>query len=693
MTRLIGLFILTLLSICANGSNEAEISKTPLLNMTPADMLSIPSISDPSLSSDGKYLIYLQSEMNWKENKRYRHIWRKHIPSNQTRQLTFGKASSSSPLFSPDGKFISFVSRRSGDKASQIYLMHSDGGEAFRLADLPSSPRSVRWSDDNQFIYYVSSTKYAKAKQKKLDKKQIIESFENTERQNVLWKIDVKSGAIQSLTDKQTSVRSYHFSKDGESLVYSKSSGRLIDDRHNGEIWLAEANGNKPQRLTNNEYYESGTGFSPNKRWLAYTAHVNSTGENYYDTNLFLFNYQKQKHTNLTADFTGRVEVFEWSDDGKEIFFLANIGVSTHLHSANLKTGKIKQITNGDWTIRQWRYLQEVDEHLLVTQSATLPSEVWHLKNVNKSPSQLTFIHQDIKTNFALPEQRRINWKSHDGIELEGLMHFPVGYKRGNTFPLVVQTHGGPRSSDQFGIWSTTSYIPVLAGMGYGVLRVNHRGGAGYGDEFLRDMVGGYFKNAHLDVLSGVDYVIEQGWADADKLIKMGWSAGGHMTNKMITFTDRFKAASSGAGAVEWMSHYGETDTSYNRTAWFGGKPWQKDAPIQAYVDNSPLSQLWKVTTPTIIFVGEKDVRVPSTQSKILFRGLRDLNVETELYIAPGEPHGFSKPTHRLFKINKELEWFEHHVRNRKYKHQQPPKSKDEMKNNGQASKEKNVAD
>ena len=143
-----------------------------------------------------------------------------------------------------------------------------------------------------------------------------------------------------------------------------------------------------------------------------------------------------------------------------------------------------------------------------------------------------------------------------------------------------MQTHGGPQASDKFGFGGGQNYVPVLAAKGYAVLQPNYRGSTGYGDDFLRDMVGHYFKNAHLDVLAGVDYLIKAGIADPDHMVEMGWSGGGHMTNKIITATDRFKAASAGAGAADWISMYAQSDVRTYRTPWFGGTPWQKDAPI-----------------------------------------------------------------------------------------------------------------
>ena len=173
----------------------------------------------------------------------------------------------------------------------------------------------------------------------------------------------------------------------------------------------------------------------------------------------------------------------------------------------------------------------------------------------------------------------------------------------------------------------------MLAGKGYAVLQPNYRGSTGYGDPFLRDMIGHYFQNAHLDVMTGVDEVIRRGIADPAKLVKMGWSGGGHMTNKIITFTDRFKAAASGAGAANWISMYAQSDIRFMRTPWFGGTPWQKNAPIEVYWNNSPLKDVANVKTPTIFFVGEKDPRVPMPQSIEMHRALKSNGVPTHLYV------------------------------------------------------------
>jgi dipeptidyl aminopeptidase/acylaminoacyl peptidase len=180
-------------------------------------------------------------------------------------------------------------------------------------------------------------------------------------------------------------------------------------------------------------------------------------------------------------------------------------------------------------------------------------------------------------------------------------------------------------------------------------------------------MIGHYFNQAHLDVMAGVDHLIQRGIADPDRLVKFGRSAGGHMTNKIITVTTRFKAACSGAGAVDWISMYAQSDVRNNRT------PWQKDGPISVYWDNSPLKDICKATTPTIILVGQNDERVLLPQSVELYRALKSNGVPTHLYLGPREPRGWTKLRHELFKMSLELDWFEKHAMRRSYTWEKAP--------------------
>src|SRR2546421_12210445 len=177
--------------------------------------------------------------------------------------------------------------------------------------------------------------------------------------------------------------------------------------------------------------------------------------------------------------------------------------------------------------------------------------------------------------------------------------------------------HGGPMESDKFGAGRglLMNYVPVLAAKGYAVLRPNYRGSTGYGPAFARDVVNGYFHNMAPDIMTGVDHLIQRGIVDPDRLVAMGWSAGGTLVNKLVTMTDRFKVGSAGGGIANWMSLYGQTDNISFRRTWFGGTPWRKDASFDLFWNNSPIKDVANVKTPTLFFAGENDLRVPVAQS------------------------------------------------------------------------------
>ncbi len=350
------------------------------------------------------------------------------------------------------------------------------------------------------------------------------------------------------------------------------------------------------------------------------------------------------------------------------------MGVRDELFRIPVAQPKLERMTRGDHALGSWRYDARSDRQLFTRRTSTSPGDLWVLDGALRPPAQVTHVFDDLPQRFRLPRETVVRWRGEDGVTVEGLLYHPLDYRKGERYPLVVQTHGGPASSDQFGaLWSSWNYVPVLASLGYFVLKPNYRGSTGYGDDFLRDMVGHYFHEAHKDVMAGVDDLIARGLVDGDRMAKMGWSAGGHMTNKIITYTDRFRAASSGAGAADWISMYAQSDVRTYRTPWFGGSPWQKDAPIDAYWDNSPLKDVSRVRTPTIFLVGRNDPRVPMPQSVEMYRGVKAQGVPTHLYVAPREPHGWRELRHRLFKANVELDWFERWVRNRGWTWEKAP--------------------
>lgn len=636
-------------------------------SMSIVDFLNIPGVSSPRLSPDGKKILYILSESDWKANKQISHLWLVNAKGDDAHQITFGQDGEGSPLWSPDGKWISFSAKRNDDKENQIYIMRTDGGEGRRLTKHKTAVTNYKWFPDSKSIYFLANDTLSEEEEKAREINDDVYPYDENYKQKHLWKVDLGDGEEIKVTEGNYSILGYDISADGQQVVMHRGPDPLIDHYKDSEIWIMDINGENARQLTDNKVGENGARLSPCGKQVLFTAFANEGFDFYYNDKIFLIPAEGDKKASVPMpDLPYAVNGAEWSSDGRSIYFGANMGSQTQLWQYELSTEKLSQLTEGKHSAGQWFYQRELDQHLMAISTADSPGDIFMLQE--GTPIQITH-HYDYLTNeFFLPKQEVISWQGADGIRVEGIIHYPHDYGDGKTYPVVVQTHGGPASSDKYGLSrSFARYNPVLTGHGYIVFQPNYRGSTGYGDDFLRDMVGGYYRQSHLDVMAGVDFLINQGIADPDRLVKMGWSAGGHMTNKIITFTDRFKAASSGAGAVNWIGMYAQSDVRTYRTPWFGGTPWQEDAPIDVYWDHSPLKDISNVTTPTLVMVGRNDLRVPFSQSLELYRALKSLGVSTHLYVAPREPHGWRELRHRLYKINVELDWFSKYALEKEY--------------------------
>jgi dipeptidyl aminopeptidase/acylaminoacyl peptidase len=574
---------------------------------------------------------------------------------------------------------IAFVARRGGPEAlTQLYLLPADGGEARPLTKHATSITQFAWSNDGTTIYFLANEAKTPEEQAKDKVKDDVFAFDENYRISHLWKVRVADGVESRLTSGDFTVAGFRLSRDGTRIVHTRSPSPLLDSAPEGDLWIMDVNGGGLTRVTNNKVAEGDAQLSPDNSMVLFTSGSNpALTEPYFNGKLFTVSASGGTPKVLTGDFPYEVRQAWWSKDGRSIYLLANMGAKSELFSIDAAGGKPRQLT----TLNQamfGEYEPSVDRFVLLASTPVHPAEVFVMDASQSQPTQVTHATDYVTRDFRLPKTEAVTWKGTDGVPVEGILTWPLDYQPGTKYPLVVQTHGGPQASDQLSWAGWFDYPVVYASKGYFVLKPNYRGSTGYGDAFLRDMVGHYFVNAHKDVMAGVDYLIARGLVDSTRMAKMGWSAGGHMTNKVITYTGRFKAAASGAGAANWQSMYAQSDVRTYRTPWFGGTPWQKNAPLAAYWDNSPIKYIANVTTPTIFLVGQQDERVPMPQSVEMYRGLKSNGVPTHLYVAPREGHVWNELRHRVFKGNVELDWFEKWVTKRAYTWEKAPGEKDQ---------------
>ncbi|MBI1872267.1 MAG: S9 family peptidase [Acidobacteria bacterium] len=640
--------------------------------MTLVDLINVAQLANAQLSPDGRHVIYTLSTTDWKANERVTHIWRVDAAGANPVQLTNGPEGESAPRWSPDGKTIAFLAKRTGDDTAQIYLLSNTGGEAVRLTSHATAPSSVTWAIDGRAIWFLSEDAKSDEEKTRDKAKDDVFKFDESSKHRHLWKVTVVDQAEARVTGGDFSVSSYRLSRDGRMVAFHRSPGTRPDDSLKAEVWVMDADGKNQRELTRNTVSEGGAELSPDNTQVIFTTASADLRDEYYSRRLYSVALSGGAPRTLMPDFPYEVQQATWAKDGRSIFFTANMGVHSELFQLEVGAAKPRQLTDGEHSIG-WDYSVGADTHVVTINDATRAGDAWLLPATGGTPAQVTRVFDYLARDFKMPRQQKVQWKGADGVTVEGVLYYPLDYEAGRRYPLCVQTHGGPQASDKFGFPASSDYIPVLAAKGYVVLKPNYRGSTGYGDPFLRDMVGHYFQNAHKDVMAGVDHVIGLGIADPDRMVAMGWSAGGHMTNKLITFTNRFKAASSGAGAANWVSMYSQSQTRTFRTPWFGGTPWQKNAPIDVYWEHSPLKYVANVTTPTIFLVGQEDPQVPAPQSVEMYRALKSNGIPTHLYMAPREGHGWAELRHALFKRNVELEWFEKHATGRSYVWEKAP--------------------
>lgn len=651
---------------------QRPASPTPPAAMTLVNLAELPRLLDPQLSPDGETVIYMLSNADWTLNRAVWHLWRQDTHGGRPRALTSGGAGDvpGSARWSPDGKTILFM------RAGQMMLMPASGGEPAPLPTHATSVSRASWSPDGRQIYFLAADPPTPDEDARARARDDAYRVDETFTQQHLWRMSPDGGADTKLTTGDLSTLSYHVSRDGSTIVLQRAPTPQIDDWPKGEVWVMDANGGHARAVTHNAIEEKGPELSPDKSQILFLADVNARLDFFYNTNLFVVPVAGGAPRALLPDFEYGVDQASWAPDGRSILATVNMGVRSEIFQIDAVTGKTRRLTHGDHFIPPtWSVVPAAGKMVFQFDEPSRYGDAYTLDiprdgtSEPGTPARVTGVFDTFTEDFAVPRQEKVDWTGADGTPLEGILFYPIGYVPGTRYPMVVQLHGGPMESDKFGIGSqlVVNYVPTLAARGYFVFRPNYRGSSGYGNTFYRDVVGHYFNHMQGDVLAGVDALVARGMADPDRLVLAGWSAGGHLANKLITITDRFKAASVGAGVSDWVSMYAQTDIRASRSVWFGGTPWQAGAPFSAFWDHSPIKDVSRVKTPTIFFAGEQDARIPASQLVEMYRGVKSLGVPTHLYIAPREGHQWSELRHQIFKANTELAWFERWARGRSY--------------------------
>jgi dipeptidyl aminopeptidase/acylaminoacyl peptidase len=622
--------------------------------MEPEDVLNIKGISDLNLSPDGKRIIFTVRECNLKENEYNTDIWILNLSDGTLSKVTQSPKQDNTPRWSPDNKMIAFISNRDGK--NQIYLMRTDIGEPWKLTDSPTGVESFEWTPDSKYIVYLMKDPRTEEEEKRIKEKDDAYSLFKNLKNSHIWKISVDGKENKKLTNGNFHVSRFKISNNGKEIVYTSAPSPRVDDSILSELYIISIDGGEPKRLTDNKTSENSFQFSPDGSYISFISSSDLKLRYPGSSKLFLLNLKDLKIKPVATSFSGEISSYEWLSNDT-IIFTGDLGLTSNLFKLDLNKDNVTQISKEEGVIRDILILKKENKIVFTLSTPEEPFSIYISSLEDFKPIKLSDFNPQIK-DFHLGEFKSYKWKSKDGKIVEGILGLPHDFEKGKKYPLIVQLHGGPASAYMLSFPSgISSYSHVFTGKGWVVFQPNYRGSTNYGENFMKEIAGKYFDKSIDDIVTGIESLIKEGIVDKERIGVMGWSAGGHMTNWLIThYPNMFKGACSGAGTANWISMYAQTDIQYTREFYFLDKPWNK---LDLYLKYSPILYVKNVKTPTLILCGEEDERVPLPQSKELHIGLLKNGVPTELVIFPREPHGLREPKHQIYKMKKELEWLE----------------------------------
>jgi dipeptidyl aminopeptidase/acylaminoacyl peptidase len=630
-----------------------SVEKRP---MTVDDLFRLKRVYDASISADGSLVAFVVSSVDLEKNRSTSNIYLTKSRGGSLIRLTTSEKRDHSPRFSPDGKLIAFLSNR--DEKTQVWLINPRGGEADKLTDEEAGVRSFVWSPDGKKIACIAHEPETRKEKERKKKKEDVQVVDKDIKMGRLLVIDLDTKKEKMLTEGDYTVSSPTFSPDGKLIAFVKRPTPKADDRDKSDIMVVPVAGGEVKPLVVRPGSDSSPEWSPDGKTIAFLSSDGKENE-IAVSRICIVSAGGGEPKNISKSVDRSPRWLSWSPDSSKLYFTAIDGVVSNLYSIEVATERVTKLTAEEGVIGSLSFTRDGKMMAFTREDPYHPADI-HISEVGfYRPKKLTDMNPWVK-ELDFGELRTIRWKSKDGMEIEGLIILPVGYTPGKRYPLITQVHGGPAGVMMRSFnCSYSRNGQILAGLGYAVFQPNFRGSSGYGEAFLRADVRDWGKGDYDDIMTGVDYLIERGIVDRLRLGLAGWSYGGYMTSWVVTQTDRFTAAAYGAGLTDLYSMYTLNDIPGTLDAYFGGPPWDE---FDIYWSSSAMKYVNRAKTPTLIFQGKGDARVPPAQSWEFYQALKRLEIPTGLIIYPREGHGLREPNHQRDKVVREINWFNKYI-------------------------------
>lgn len=613
-----------------------------------ADALRVARVFSPRISPDGSKVAFLVAAVEKLENnqpgKSVTHLWVVPAagPAGAARQFTRGEKGVSNPAWSPDGKILAFTRAGENEKdGEQVWFMYADGGEPWQITKHKSGVRGFEFSPDGKSLLLVATKPpEPDAEQREKEKNDAI-VVEHDLKMTQLWTWDIANSEEKQITSGDFTVSDPHWSPDGAQILFTTRPTPLSDDTGLQTARLLEVAGGRQRNLVDSADPTHTARWSPDGKWVAYLSSHGDSGLGVNQTNLFVVSPAGGEPRKLTGSFDLNAGEAVWARDGKTIFFGTDTRESVEVFAADVAAGTIRQVTNKPGVISLTAI--SVDGRVAVGTwtDSQHPAEIFRSDLSFGSIEPITN-HNAWLADYTLGSTEVVRWKSNkDGMEIDGIVTKPVDFDPARKYPFLLNPHGGPTGAS---LLSFNAAEQIMAANGYMLLEPNFRGSTGRGEKFAAANQNDWGGGDYQDDMSGVQALVDKGWADPDRLGAFGWSYGGFMTFWIDTQTDRFKAISPGAGLPNLYSMYSQTDIHRYLRLFFNMKaPWDN---FQEYWDHSPMKYVGNVKTPTMILHGQADTRVPIPQAEEFYRALVERRIPVQFVTYPRENHGFTEPRH-----------------------------------------------
>lgn len=620
--------------------------------------LGMQSPGGASISPDGRLVAYTVNETDWQDNEFKTQIWIAASDGSGRWQLTRGKKSASGPQWSPDGRWIVFASDRDGKR--QAWAISPRGGEAWALTSDEGGVQGFQWSPDGKRFAYTSQGPEPKDLKDRKEKYGDLEIVGGDQRFSHIYvaSMPAEPGAAvkgDPLTQgTQFTVQSFRWSPDSTRIAFSATRTAEMSDGGTADIYVATLSDRSVRKIVSAPGPDSNPAWSPGGEFIAYSTANGDEGHYYRNPRIALVPAAGGEPRLLATDFDEEPNLLEWSSEG--IWFSALHRTNAWVYLLDTGTGKWRRAIGDDnFSVIAASFSHDHKMAAVVGSVPNTCAEIFVTPLASPAPRLLTDFRAQYK-DFSLASRELIRWKSRDGAEIEGVLIKPADFVTGKRYPLLVVIHGGPTGVDRPVRSADRTYpIEQFAARGALILRPNYRGSAGYGEAFRSLNVRNLGVGDMWDVESGVDHLVSLGLADPARVGAMGWSQGGYISAFLSANSTKFKALSVGAGISDWMTYYVNTDIHPFTRQYLKATPWDDPA---IYAKTSPITNIKKARTPTLIQHGENDRRVPIPNAYELYQGLKDVGVETRLVVYKGFGHGINKPKQQRHVMEDNLAWF-----------------------------------